>query len=93
MNSPLTPRIEQLINERLRSGSYGSATEVIEDAFNALSERENFRAIVTELDHADEQLARGEYTEYDENTIRDLSERVKVRGQARLAQERNSTDR
>lgn len=90
MNAPLTPKIEQLINERLQRGSYKSATEVIEDAFEALAERENFRAIRTELDHADEQLARGEYTEYDENTIRDLAERIKTRGRARLAQERKS---
>ena len=40
--------------------------------------------------HAGEQLDRGEYSEYDENTIQDLAERVKTRGQARLAEERNS---
>ena len=93
MNTQLTPKIEQLINERLQRGSYKSATEVIEDAFEALSERENFQAIRAELDHADEQLERGEYTEYDENTIQDLAERVKTRGRARLAEERDSSVR
>jgi putative addiction module CopG family antidote len=90
MNTPLTPRIEQLISERLQSGSYNSAIEVIEDAFEALTERENFQAIRAELDHADEQLERGEYTEYDENTIQELSEQVKTRGQIRLIEERKS---
>jgi Arc/MetJ-type ribon-helix-helix transcriptional regulator len=83
MNTLLTPKIEQLIEERLRSGSYQSAAEVIEDAFEALAERENFHAIRAELDHADGQLARGEYTGYDENTILDLAGRIKTRGQAR----------
>jgi Arc/MetJ-type ribon-helix-helix transcriptional regulator len=63
MDAPLPPKIEQLIGERLQSGSYKSAIEVIEDAFEALTERENFEAVRAELDHADEQLERGEYTD------------------------------
>jgi antitoxin ParD1/3/4 len=93
MNTPLTPKIEQLIRERLQSGSYNSATEVVEDAFEALTEPENFQAIRAELDHADEQLERGEYTEYDENTIRDLADQIKTRGQVRLVEERKSGTR
>jgi Arc/MetJ-type ribon-helix-helix transcriptional regulator len=88
MNTPLTPKIERLIEERVQSGSYQSATEVIEDAFAALAEREDFHAICAELEHADGQIASGEYTEYNENTIQRLAERVKARGQARLAEER-----
>jgi hypothetical protein len=43
----------------------------------------------SEIDHADEQLARGEFTDYDETTISDLAEAVKTRGRLRLAEERN----
>jgi len=93
MNTPLTPKIEQLIQERLQSGSYNSATEVIEDAFEALTERENFQAVRAELDHADEQLERGVYTECDENSIRDLADQIKTRGQMRLVEERKSGTR
>ncbi len=93
MNAQLTPKLEHLINERLQSGAYKSATEVIEDAFEALSERENFQAIRAELDHADEQLERGDYAEYDENAIHELAERIKTRGRARLAEERDSSVR
>jgi Arc/MetJ-type ribon-helix-helix transcriptional regulator len=89
MQTTLPPRIEQLINERLQRGSYKDAIDVIEDAFNALAERENFHAILAGLDEADEQLSRGEFTEYDENTIQDLTAEVKSRGRARLAEERN----
>ena len=87
MNAPLSPRAEQFINERVQSGSYKSASEVIEDALDALAERETFRAVRAELDHADAQLACGEFTEYDENGIGDLVERVKTCGQTRLAGE------
>jgi len=93
MNAPLSPKVEVLIAERLQRGSYKSATEVIEDAFEALAERENFQAIRRELDHADEQLVHAEYTEYDKNTLRNLAERVKTRGRARLAKERKSGTR
>ncbi|HYL77109.1 MAG TPA: type II toxin-antitoxin system ParD family antitoxin [Bryobacteraceae bacterium] len=88
METPLTPKIEQLIHERMERGSYRSATEVIEDAFEALAERENFQAIRAELDEADKELATGDYTEYDETTIYELAERVKTRGLERLAKER-----
>jgi Arc/MetJ-type ribon-helix-helix transcriptional regulator len=91
MNASLTPKSVQLINERLQRGFYKTAAEVIEDALEALIERENFQAIRTELDHADEQLARGDYTEYDENTIHELAERIKIRGQAVLAEEHKSS--
>jgi putative addiction module CopG family antidote len=93
MNAPLTPRVEQLINKRLQSGSYKNASEVIERAFDALEERENVQAVRRDLDEADEQLDRGEFTEYDEAGICDLAEQVKARGFARLAEERERSGR
>ena len=93
MNASLTPRVEQLINERLARGTYRTAAELIEEAFNALIEREDFLALSDELRRADEQLANGEFTEYDANTIQDLAEDVKSRGMARLAEEIRSDTR
>ena len=49
-----------------------------------LTERERFRAIRAEIDHADEQLEGGEFEEYDESTIQEFAEDIKSRGQARL---------
>ena len=93
MNTPLSPKVERLIDERLRCGRYKSATEVVEDAFEALTERERFQAIRTEMDHADRQLESREFEEYDENTIQDFAEDIKNRGQARLAAERHNSTR
>lgn len=91
MDTTLPPKIEKLIHERLQRGPYKNAAEVIEDAFDALAERENYQALRTELDHAVEQLERGDYTEYDENTLHELAEDIKTRGLARLAEERKSS--
>ena len=90
MNAQLPPRIEQLISERLACGTYRTATDVIEKAFDALIEREGYFALCEELQRADEQLTSGEFTEYDESTIGKLAERVKSRGLARLAEERRN---
>ena len=63
MNAPLTPRVEQLISERLARGSYRTAAELTEEAFNALIEREEFLSLSNELTRAEEQLANGEFND------------------------------
>src|SRR5215212_3815362 len=65
MDAQLPPRIEQLISERLGCGKYRTVADVIEQAFDALIERENSVDLCEELQRADEQLANGEFTEYD----------------------------
>ena len=40
MNVSLTPELERFVNQRLRSGMYGSASEVIRAALRLLKERE-----------------------------------------------------
>ena len=58
-----------------------------------LEELRKLQELLAAIDHSDEQLARGEYTEYDENTILDLAEDVKRRGMARLAKEHKNGNR
>jgi antitoxin ParD1/3/4 len=90
MDSVLTPKIEKLIKERLQSGHYHSAAEMLEDALGALDEREDrkLHQLRVELDHADDQMERGEFTEYDQHTVSALAETVKARGKAKVAAER-----
>ena len=40
MNVSLTPELERFVNQRLRSGMYGSASEVIRAGLRLLKERE-----------------------------------------------------
>ncbi|MBI4442295.1 MAG: type II toxin-antitoxin system ParD family antitoxin [Acidobacteria bacterium] len=43
MNVSLTPELEKLVNERVRSGMYSSASEVIREALRLLNERDELR--------------------------------------------------
>lgn len=52
MDLPLTPEVERLINERLESGMYDSANEVIHEAVRLLKERDELQP------HRQEELRR-----------------------------------
>lgn len=43
MNVSLTPELEKLIDEKVRSGMYGSASEVVRDGLRLLAERDRAR--------------------------------------------------
>jgi Arc/MetJ-type ribon-helix-helix transcriptional regulator len=90
MEMALTAKAEERIYERLARGQYQSASEVIEDALEALSEREDYHAVSSELDKAQEDLARGDYEDFDADSIQRLADRVKDRGLSRLKQERTT---
>jgi antitoxin ParD1/3/4 len=70
MNVSLTPELEALVDEKVQSGDYNSASEVVRAALRLLKEQDDFRrAKITELrgeiQVADEKLERGEYKVYD----------------------------
>ncbi|MEK6745439.1 MAG: type II toxin-antitoxin system ParD family antitoxin [Pseudomonadota bacterium] len=48
MNISLTPHFEEMVKNKLASGSYHSASEVIRDALRLLEERDNERSIKLE---------------------------------------------
>ena len=45
MNVSLTPELEKLVNEKVKSGMYTSASEVIREGLRLLQEHEEFRRI------------------------------------------------
>ncbi len=65
MNISLTPELEKLIYEKVRSGLYNSASEVIREALRLLHERDQVRqqeleALRAKINRGLEQLDRGE---------------------------------
>jgi hypothetical protein len=77
-------------SERLRHNGVVSAKEELRRLVEDLPEASAAQllhelALRSDLNHAEEQLARGEFNEYDQDTIRDLADAVKRRGQERLA--------
>jgi len=85
MTIPLTPELEQFINERVESGQYKSAPEVIEGALEAPAEQEEILTLRARCDEADAELASGDFMEYDENTIHELADDVIARGMTKSA--------
>ena len=65
MNVSLTPELEKLVNERVQSGMYSSASEVIREALRLLKEQGELRQrrleeLRKEIGIGLEQLNRGE---------------------------------
>ena len=84
MNVSLTPELEQLVHEKVESGMYYSASEVIRDALRLLQERDELRqqriqAVREQIDRGFEQLDRGEGIDGDE-----FFEELKQKGERHL---------
>lgn len=81
MNISLTPELEQLVNEKVKTGMSQTASEVIREGLRLLRERDQrVEALRSEIHAGFQAVDRGEHTDYDGATVTDLSERVKSRG-------------
>ena len=65
MNVNLTPELERLVNQKVQSGLYNSASEVVREALRLMQERDELRRIRTvelrnEVKRGFEQSLRGE---------------------------------
>jgi antitoxin ParD1/3/4 len=86
MNVSLTPELERLVNEKIESGLYQTASEVVREALRLLKERDQAREqLRAEVQAGFDQLARGEGRGYDKASGRQLAERIKSRGRAARA--------
>ena len=83
MNVFLTPQLEALVQRKVESGLYGSASEVMREALRLLEERDRLRSMRLEELRAEIQqgLDSGAPTPLDMGAI-------KARGRKRLAAER-----
>jgi antitoxin ParD1/3/4 len=85
MNVSLTPALEKLVQKRVASGRYGSASEVVREALRLLEQRDRLeqarlRDLRAALDLGISQLDRGEGMALDDKTVK----RIKARGRRRL---------
>lgn len=65
MNVSLTPELEELVRQRVESGLYNNASEVVREALRALKDKDDRRKALTEelqrsIRTGIEQAARGE---------------------------------
>ena len=57
MNVSLTPELEELVQEKVRSGRYNSASEVVREALRLLEEQDELRAV--RLEEVRKKIAQG----------------------------------
>ncbi len=65
MNISLTPELEQMVGDKVKSGRYASASEVIREGLRLLEEREQLKQqrlleVRNKIDRGIRQLDRGE---------------------------------
>ena len=86
MNVSLTPELERLVNDKVESGLYQTASEVVREALRLLKERDNAREdLRADVQAGFDQLARGEGRAHDKTSGRQFAERIKSRGRAARA--------
>lgn len=82
MNVSLTPELEQLVNEKVDSGLYQTASEVVREALRLLKQRDDQERLRADVQAGFDQLTRGEGRTYTKVSGRRLAERVKAKGRA-----------
>ena len=92
MNISLTPELEQLVDDKVKTGMYQTASEVIREGLRLLRERDQrVEALRRDVRAGFEAVERGEFTEHDASNIKELADRIKTRGRKRLAEEELKT--
>ena len=88
MNVSLTPELETLVNEKVKSGNYNSASEVVREALRLLKDQDELKAIRREQVRREvmkgvEEIRGGQGSVYD--STEELAEAVINRGKRRKA--------
>jgi antitoxin ParD1/3/4 len=85
VNVSLTPELERLINDKVETGSYQTASEVVREALRLLKHRdEGLVQLRSDIQAGLNQAGRGDYKEYDRRSAPKLAAGVKARGRKRL---------
>jgi antitoxin ParD1/3/4 len=76
MSVSLSPQLEAMIRERVESGRYRDASEVVQEALRLLEEHEKLEHLRSLLAVGLEQARRGELIEFTPEYMKDLHRRV-----------------
>lgn len=92
MNVSLTPQLERMIEERIASGRYGSANEVIQEALQVLEDRERLQGLRRQVAEGLESLERDEVLKLDEAGLKDYLQQADRRGRERRSRDKGVGD-
>lgn len=86
------PELEQVVNDKVRTGMYQTASEVIREGLRLLKELDQrLEALRRDIRAGFDAVERGEYADFEAATVREIGERVKLKGRKRLAGEKTDT--
>jgi antitoxin ParD1/3/4 len=89
MNVSLTPELERLVNEKVESGLYQTASEVVREALRLLKERDLAREqLRADVQSGFSQLIRDQGVVYGVGSDTSLSQKVKAEGRKARARKR-----
>ena len=92
MEVRLTPDQEAFVRQAIEAGRFHRAEDAVEEALSLWEERERKRAeFLATLNDAKASLARGEGRVIAHESMRELAEEVKRRGQSRFAAEQSTS--
>ena len=84
MNVSLTAELERIVADRVRSGRYASASEVVREALRLLEQQDRLAQLREDIRLGIEQLDRGQKRRFDAQAL----SRIKRIGRKRLAKAR-----
>lgn len=64
MNISLTPKLETLVRNKVKTGLYNNASEVIREALRILEKRDRYEQLKSEVDKGFQQIERSETVPY-----------------------------
>ena len=79
MNVSLTPQLEAMIRERVESGRYSNASEVVREALRLLEEHERVEHLRSLLAVALEEERRGELIDFTPELLEDIAKGARER--------------
>ena len=93
MNVSLTPMLEELVQQKVATGLYNSASEVIREALRLLEQQDQLRltrlqTLRGELAVGWSQLEKNEVSEYDDRSLNALAADIKAKGRKRRTEEK-----
>jgi len=81
MNVDISRENEQFIQQAIDSGAYGDRAEVFDEAIRLLKTRVN---LLEHIDTGTRQLESGQYTDYDEESLKERFAQIKADGRKRM---------
>jgi antitoxin ParD1/3/4 len=90
MNVSLTAELDSYVQEKVQSGLYHTASEVVREGLRLLKEQDAIKKarlaqLGREIDLGIEQVENGQYTEFSAQELPGLAETIKAKGRKRRA--------